>query len=364
MRDALPLDLHRVRGEHDSRVAMPRFVIERTGEGSRVFELLGDRPVAIGRAKSSNLLLDDASVSRQHALVRRTPDSHWQVIDRDSSNGLRINGVPTKETVLRPGDQVIIGEYRLRFEDSAVRKVVSYGTPQLPPRFERILKESAYAGSELPVEAVGDIAPPAATKRSSAAERVRALENENRLLTLLYRVNRSLGSLATIEDVTRQVLELVLEIEGAQRAYAMLLDDDSMLLGHFASGGYTFLPAVIRYKSGAAGSDNKPLPQLTISQSIIRQVMQAGLPVLVADGKADPRFSASKSVVSSGIQSAMCAPLGIGNRVRGLLYVDNLSRRGMFTVDDLNVFAVIAVQAGLGIDRVRSRSEILEPVKV
>jgi len=47
-----------------------------------------------------------------------------------------------------------------------------------------------------------------------------------------------------------------------------------------------------------------------------------------------------------------------------LLYVDNLSRRGMFTVDDLNVFAVIAVQAGLGIDRVRSRSEAPEPVKV
>jgi pSer/pThr/pTyr-binding forkhead associated (FHA) protein len=343
---------------------MPRFVIERAGEGSRVYELLGDRPVAIGRAKSSSLLLDDASVSRQHALVRATPDGRWQIIDRDSVNGLRINGAATKEAVLRPDDQIIIGEYRLRFEDSAARKVVSYGTAQLPPRLQRVLKESAYTGSLMPVEAVAEVAPPTAAKRTSAAERVRALENENRLLTLLYRVNRSLSTLATMEEVTRQVLELVLEIEGAQRAYAMLLDDDSMMRGHFASGGYNFLPAMIRYRSGAVGSDNKALPQLTISHSIIRQVMQAGLPVLVADGQADPRFSASKSVVRSGIQSAMCAPLGIGNRVRGLLYVDNLSRRGMFTVDDLNVFAVIAVQAGLGIDRVRSRAETLEPVKV
>jgi ABC transport system ATP-binding/permease protein len=100
---------------------MPRFVIERTGEGSRVFELLGDRPVAIGRAKSSSLLLDDASVSRQHALVRATPDGRWQIIDRDSVNGLRINGAAVKEAVLRPDDQIIIGEYRLRFEDSAAR---------------------------------------------------------------------------------------------------------------------------------------------------------------------------------------------------------------------------------------------------
>jgi GAF domain-containing protein len=59
----------------------------------------------------------------------------------------------------------------------------------------------------------------------------------------------------------------------------------------------------------------------------------------------------------------MCAPLGIGKKLRGLLYVDNLSRRGMFTVDDLNAFAVIAVQAGLAINRVRTRKDTFEPVR-
>ena len=44
------------------------------------------------------------------------------------------------------------------------------------------------------------------------------------------------------------------------------------------------------------------------------------------------------------------------NRRFGLLYVDNLSQRGMFTVDQLNVFAVIAAQAGLAMDRVRARN--------
>jgi adenylate cyclase len=342
---------------------MPRFVIERAGEGSRVFELLGDRPIAIGRAKSSSLLLDDASVSRQHALLCATPDGHWQIIDRDSSNGLRINGAVVKEAVLRPDDQITIGEYRLRFEDSAAQKVVSYGTARLPPRLERVLKESAYAGAALSVGAVADVALAPPAKRTAAAERLRALETENRLLTLLYRVNQSFGAFARVEEVALHALELVLEIKGAERAYAMLLDDDSMSRRDFTKGGYNFLPAVIRYRSGAAGSGNGALPRLTISQGIIRQVMEAGLPVLVADGKTDPRFSASTSLVRSGIQSAMCAPLGIGNRIRGLLYVDNLSRRGMFTVDDLNVFAVIAVQAGLGIDRVRSRSEVPEPVK-
>jgi GAF domain-containing protein len=95
-----------------------------------------------------------------------------------------------------------------------------------------------------------------------------------------------------------------------------------------------------------------------MSQSIIRRVMNANLPLLVSDAQADPRLSASQSVVNAGIQSAMCAPLGMGDRLRGLLYVDNLSRRGMFTVDDLNVFGVIAVQAGLAIGRVRAHNPV------
>jgi len=342
---------------------MPRLVIERLGESPRVFELLGDRPVTIGRAKSSNILLDDLGVSRNHALVRPTADGRWEIIDRDSANGLHVNTVPTKEAVLRPDDQIAIGDYRLRFEDSKVRNLISCGTAKLPQRVQKLLQDSAYTGSLTPIGPVAEDGPTVAAKRSSAAERVRARENEQRLLSVLYKVNRSLGELASVDEVTQRVLDLVLEIKGSQRVYAMLLDETSMMRGNFSSGGYTFQPAVIRYRAGASDSDNKALPQLTISQTIIHQAMKGGMPVLVADGEADPRFSASKSIIRSGIQSAMCAPLGIGSRVRGLLYVDNLSRRGMFTVDDLNVFAVIAVQAGLAVDRVRSRSEVPELIK-
>jgi hypothetical protein len=37
--------------------------------------------------------------------------------------------------------------------------------------------------------------------------------------------------------------------------------------------------------------------------------------------------------------------------------VDNLSQRGMFRIDHLNVFAVIAAQAGLAMDRVGARNQ-------
>jgi pSer/pThr/pTyr-binding forkhead associated (FHA) protein len=53
---------------------MPRFLVHHTSENTRVFEILGERPISIGRAKSSNLVLDNPSVSRQHAVVRSTVD--------------------------------------------------------------------------------------------------------------------------------------------------------------------------------------------------------------------------------------------------------------------------------------------------
>jgi adenylate cyclase len=340
---------------------MPRFLIHHPSEGSRVFELLGDRPISVGRAKSSNLVLDSPSVSRQHAIVRSNPDGKWQIINRSETNGVKVNGSAVKEAVLHPNDEVIVGEYRLRFfEDSSSKEMVTYGTPQLPPRITKVLSEPAYSGSFLPVQPLGNVASAEMERSASSEERVHALERENRLLTLLYRVNRTLGELNTVEDVTHRVLDMALEIEGAERGYVMLLDADSMERSDFSQGGYSFEPALIRYRADAKKGSGPSAPRLTISQSIIRQVMQGGMPLLVTDPQADPRLAASQSVAAAGIQSAMCAPLGAKDRHFGLLYVDNLSRRGMFTVEELNVFAVIATQAGLAIDRARTQSSAAE----
>jgi len=325
-----------------------------------VLGVVGRGRVWRGRGPERGCAIARASVSRTHAVLRAIDDAHWQIIDRDSSNGVRVNGAVVREATLKPDDQISIGEYRLQYEDSVARKIVTCGTAKLPRNFAKILSESAYSGDFMPVEAVANLAAPEPEKRPGAAERMRALEHENKLLALLYRLNRALAELRNVDDLTRRVLDFVLEIEGAERSYLMLLDEESLGRGEINLAGYSFQPAVIRYRKASVGSTKQVLPPLAISQSIIRQVMKAGLPLLISEGKADPRFSASVSVVKSGIQSAMCAPLGIGSRVRGLLYVDSLSRRGMFAVDDLNAFAVIAVQAGLAIERVRTRIE--EPV--
>lgn len=336
----------------EDRCHMPRIVIHESTHGSRVFELTGDRPISIGRAKSSDVMLDDASVSRTHAVIRATLDGHWQILDRGSANGVTVNGAAKNEAVLRPNDEIIIGVYRLRFEDSKERKITSYGTVKLPKSVTDALGQQMYSNMAMDVESVG--ASPIGTGNSV---------HEKKLLGLLDRVKLGLSEMQSIERLTQRALEYALEIEGVERGFVMLLAED-LAETDTSKESYNFAPASIRYRKTSAGDQPRSFPQLTISRSIIRQVMQLGLPMLVSDGRADPRFSASKSVANAGIQSAMCAPLGMGKRLRGLLYADNLSHKGMFTVDDLNAFAVIAVQAGMAIERIRGRQDIHEKLKV
>lgn len=341
---------------------MPRFLIHHTGENTRVFEILGDRPISIGRAKSSNLVLDNASVSRQHAVVRSTIDGRWQIIDRSSANGVKVNGHAVKEAALSANDEVMLGEYRLRFfDDSSSREMITYGTAKLPARVTKELSKAAYSGTFLPVQPLGGLDAPQPDRSASNEERMRSLEHENRLLTLLYRVSKELAELSGVEDISRRALDLALEIDGAERGYAMLLDSESMGKRDFSKESYGFQPAVIRSRTNSKTGPASGAPTLTISQSIIRQVMTGRMPLLLTDPKEDPRFAASKSVAAAGIQSAMCAPLGTKEQMFGLLYVDNLSRRGMFTVDELNVFTVIAAQAGLAIERARARAQQEQP---
>lgn len=323
---------------------MPRILVHDTQDRSLVFELTSARPVSIGRAKSSDIVLDDQSVSRLHAVIRSTVDGHWQIVDRGSSNGIKINGLPKNEAPLRSNDEIAIGIYRLKFEDSSERKPTSYGTVKLPKSISDALNQKQlYSGVSMDVETV------AAGKVTGNS----AL-HEKKLLRLLEQVKRGLAGSKTVEKVTQQILDYALEIDGVERGFVMLLSEDAAHPDQ--PGNYTFAPASIRYRKSVFGEQPRSFPQLSISRSIIRQVMQLGLPMLISDGQADLRFSATKSVANAGIQSAMCAPLGMGERLRGLLYADNLSRKGMFTVDDLNAFAVIAVQAGLAIGRTRERS--------
>jgi pSer/pThr/pTyr-binding forkhead associated (FHA) protein len=70
--------------------------------------------VHIGRSPAADIVLDDASVSRRHALVTRRGEN-TVILDDRSLNGLHVNGERVSEAVLRDGDAIGVGHVTLRF---------------------------------------------------------------------------------------------------------------------------------------------------------------------------------------------------------------------------------------------------------
>jgi pSer/pThr/pTyr-binding forkhead associated (FHA) protein len=76
--------------------------------------LLDDDEVMSGRHPDSDIFLDDVTVSRKHAVFRRTPGG-FVVRDVGSLNGTYVNRELVDEITLTTGDEVQIGKFRLVF---------------------------------------------------------------------------------------------------------------------------------------------------------------------------------------------------------------------------------------------------------
>jgi Inner membrane component of T3SS, cytoplasmic domain len=91
-------------------------VIRRGAEGhgaGETFRLEGQVTTA-GRADDSDILLDDVTVSRRHAVFVRSAEGYI-VKDAGSLNGTYVNRQLVTERTLENGDEVQIGKFRMVF---------------------------------------------------------------------------------------------------------------------------------------------------------------------------------------------------------------------------------------------------------
>jgi hypothetical protein len=72
-------------------------------------------PIRIGRGSSNTLVLQDSSVSREHAEIIPVAGG-WTLRDLDSTNGVAVNGARVREHVLHPGDQLLLGNVQIRVD--------------------------------------------------------------------------------------------------------------------------------------------------------------------------------------------------------------------------------------------------------
>ncbi|MDR0435572.1 MAG: FHA domain-containing protein [Propionibacteriaceae bacterium] len=77
--------------------------------------VLLDKPITqVGRAPESDIFLDDITVSRHHADFLIDEDGGVGIVDQGSMNGTYVDKALIDGTqVLRPGDEVQIGKFRM-----------------------------------------------------------------------------------------------------------------------------------------------------------------------------------------------------------------------------------------------------------
>jgi pSer/pThr/pTyr-binding forkhead associated (FHA) protein len=74
--------------------------------------------VSLGRSADCDVVLPDEAVSRHHAEIRAQHD-RYLLIDTGSRNGTYLNRHPvTKAAILRDGDEIAIGPFRIGFHTS------------------------------------------------------------------------------------------------------------------------------------------------------------------------------------------------------------------------------------------------------
>jgi FHA domain len=88
-----------------------------TVDGVRTVALAG-QVARIGRHRDNDIRLADRSVYRRHAVIERTPDEAFLVVDVSGRNGggVRVNGQRTERVQLSDGDVIELGRARLKFE--------------------------------------------------------------------------------------------------------------------------------------------------------------------------------------------------------------------------------------------------------
>lgn len=329
----------------------------RRGGHETVF-VVKDDSALLGRAHESDLVFQDESVSRRHALVMREAGG-WRIRDLGSRNGVRVNTYRVSQKSLNHGDAVDLGGVRLHIE-IAPGEVDCTARVVFHSEEERGLRTSVIDMSELEsllgsgIGAVGVSDPRllAQTQNPFSSERaIRPIadpQESAELLPLVHRAAEVLISSSSLEEALHRMLSLVFEHLPAERGVVCLYDE-----AKDASE-----PRVTRTREGVARE------QILISSRMASDVIKGKQALLVQGTHDDAAHDGIQSDSECESDPAMCAPLYHQGQASGFIYVDRQAGSGPFSPSHLRTLSTLAVLSGAAVlqwnlrDGIRREREI------
>jgi adenylate cyclase len=321
---------------------MPAKLVIKHSESGKSFEfdLVRDE-THLGRAADRNeIVLDEGQVSRQHALVRRVGPG-FSLIDLNSANGTFINGERITEHTLTPGDVFSISKFTLEFSDTPTTPVIKYEEHKMGNTV--LMRTPSELAAVIPQMDSSLVASGPTSK--SLLEYVDVLRKKAETLARIYELNQMLGADFSQEDIFKKVSEMVFRLTPADRFLVLLKDD-----------GGDLSTVAVEFRDGRCVESSD---RVTISKTVIDQVLAERVSLLSFDTQSDERLVSAHSIVMQNISSVMCAPLLSKDDVLGIIYVDCRETMKVLREEDLDLLNAVAAETSIAVDNALAHKRLL-----
>lgn len=174
------------------------------------------------------------------------------------------------------------------------------------------------------------------------------MAHQNHQLNQLIHTTALITSTLDLDKVLEEVMDTVVQLAGAERAYLMLYNAKKELIVKVARNW-----------------DQKTLDasQIGLSNSVVQTAIQQGQAIITFDAQDDNRFARQKSIVAHGLRSIICIPLTLGGQTVGVLYADNRHQIDVFSQDNIPILTAFGTQAAIAINNAREFEQVSDNLK-
>ncbi|MBI5154225.1 FHA domain-containing protein [Candidatus Poribacteria bacterium] len=300
----------------------------------------------VGRHPTNTIVLGLDSVSRFHARIDKR-GNFFIVQDLNSSNGTFVNGERVTQLTLHHSDLVTFGAIEFLFTNEASSTIsTSHGSGM---SIVDITDDSETEGkptteSVIKSDEVKEKSSVFAVLEDKKADK-QTLMRVNKRLTTLYRLSELLRETAGDREqaIIERTLDLIFDAVVADRGVVMTKPEASLS---------NLDVSAVKYR-------DQPInpPKVSISRTILDQVITQKVAVLSRDAQSDARFDASESIIMNQVRSAICVPMVQQGKVMGVVHLDTNSATRVFNKDDLEFVTMIASELSVALENMRMRKE-------
>ena len=296
---------------------------------------LTDDEISVGREPSNKLWAADSGMSRRHCAIAKQEDGQFLLRDMGGRNGTRVNGERIEKHELCHRDQIRVGNSTLVF---------------LLGDEEAIAERNSLELDDTTVEedVVASLRPEDSTYLHPDPERASGQPKVERLaadLSTVLKIATHIGGIRDEEGLQWQLLGMLFDVVPAQRAAILFFDD----AGEIA-------------RSAAWDRLHGPEVPVRVSRTLLKKITAERNGLLLDNLKRSPLGQVA-SLQSAGVKSALCVPLLLAGRVRGVIYLDTRSPENPFDSDHLHLVAAVAGLISLAWANVRHLEKLREENK-